>query len=612
MAENYYTIITKVGQAKIANAQVLDKKVDITHIAVGDSKSNPNENQTALINEQWRGMIGTLDIDEDNPNWIVIEAVIPSDVGGFNVSEVGIFDASGDLIAVGKYPETYKPVIAEGSAKDLFIRMIIEVSNASSVQLKIDPTIAIPSRKWIGEELEKAKNTMIPKSSMGEPGGTATLGPDGKLLPEQMREVDIPVKSINDKTGDVNLTAEDVGAETPQGAQQKVDALAGVGNTKTVKQLSDEQAAHLAEKASKDNVHGLRDAYIMLGENAGITGDLSLATSVVIGKDALSTHSSSVVIGKQASAVASVAIAIGDNAKVEASYGTAIGRSSKAGQNGSGTFATALGMNAQALGSNSLSSGYGSKSEGSDSVALGRGSSANSGLSISIGGSSLAEGNRGIAIGGATLSENIYSMALGYAASATGSYSVGLGYEALSENNHEGILGSPSNLATGTKSWKVPGTFTVNGTKNFEMPHPHPNKKGTHVLRHSAVESPTAGDTLYRYTIEATEANQTVEMLLPDYFQYLNKNVDVWVNGDGHFGRAFGKVEGNTLIVTCELAGSYKCLVIGTRNDDHDSVQEWDIKGVEREIGESWTGETYVFSDDEIVTEDEYIEEVVA
>ncbi|MEK3888077.1 hypothetical protein [Bacillus sp. FSL K6-3431] len=182
---------------------------------------------------------------------------------------------------------------------------------------------------------------------------------------------------------------------------------------------------------------------------------------------------------------------------------------------------------------------------------------------------------------------------------------IGVGAKALNDN--ERVLGA----AEETNNWKVPGAFSVAGTKNFEIPHPHPDKEDTHVLRHGAVESPTAGDTLYRFTIEATSPNETVVLELPDYFQYLNKDVDVWVNGHRHFGRAFGEVEGDTLKVTCELAGEYKVLVIGTRNDKHDSVQNWHIKGVEREIGESWTGETYVFELDEIVEVTEISEEAI-
>lgn len=167
MAEKYYTILTAVGKAKIANAQVLGRKVDITHLAVGDRQYNPSENQTALQSEVWRGNISSIHTDEENPNWIILEAVIPADAGGFNVREVGVFDAEGNLIAVGKYPETYKPVLTEGSAKDLYLRMIIEVTNASSVQLKIDPTIAMPSRKWVEEEIGKHAHT---KASLTQSG----------------------------------------------------------------------------------------------------------------------------------------------------------------------------------------------------------------------------------------------------------------------------------------------------------------------------------------------------------------------------------------------------------------------------------------------------------
>ncbi|MDQ0175223.1 phage tail protein [Bacillus chungangensis] len=167
MAEKYYTILTAVGKAKIANAQVLGRKVDITHLAVGDRQYNPSENQTELQSEVWRGNISSIHTDEENSNWIILEAVIPADAGGFNVREVGVFDAEGDLIAVGKYPETYKPILTEGSAKDLYLRMIIEVTNASSVQLKIDPTIAMPSRKWVEEEIGKHANTKASLTQVG-------------------------------------------------------------------------------------------------------------------------------------------------------------------------------------------------------------------------------------------------------------------------------------------------------------------------------------------------------------------------------------------------------------------------------------------------------------
>src|SRR5699024_6156540 len=117
------------------------------------------------------------------------------------------------------------------------------------------------------------------------------------------------------------------------------------------------------------------------------------------------------------------------------------------------------------------------------------------------------------------------------------------------------------------------------------------------------------GDNLYRYTVEASEDNQSIEVELPDYFMYLNKNVDVWVNGSRHFGRGFGYVDENTLKLTLEKEGEYKVLVIGTRQDGHQSIKDWCIKGVERENGESWIGETFTFSVDEILEVDEIKEE---
>ena len=50
---------------------------------------------------------------------------------------------------MGKYPETYRPLIENGSAKDLYIRMILEVANTSVVTLKVDPSIILATKKDI-------------------------------------------------------------------------------------------------------------------------------------------------------------------------------------------------------------------------------------------------------------------------------------------------------------------------------------------------------------------------------------------------------------------------------------------------------------------------------
>lgn len=150
MAESFYTIITSVGKAKMANACALGTRVNLTNFAVGDGNGTyytPTEELTELNHEVWRSSIRKITMDEANSNWIVIEAIIPAKEGGFTIREAAIFDDTGSMIAIGKYPETYKPAISEGSSKDLYIRMILEVSNANSVSLKVDPNIIVATKR---------------------------------------------------------------------------------------------------------------------------------------------------------------------------------------------------------------------------------------------------------------------------------------------------------------------------------------------------------------------------------------------------------------------------------------------------------------------------------
>ena len=152
MSEQFYTILTNIGKAKIANAISLGSEINLVRFLVGDSNGsyyNPTEEQTELRRKVWETNAISVVNDEKNPNWIKIEAIIPGDVGGFTVREVGIFDDKNEMIAVGKIAEIYKPISENGSTKDVIIRIIIEVSNASVVTIKVDPTVMIATKKDI-------------------------------------------------------------------------------------------------------------------------------------------------------------------------------------------------------------------------------------------------------------------------------------------------------------------------------------------------------------------------------------------------------------------------------------------------------------------------------
>jgi len=108
----------------------------------------------------------------------------------------------------------------------------------------------------------------------------------------------------------------------------------------------------------------------------------------------------------------------------------------------------------------------------------------------------------------------------------------------------------------------------------FKIAHPNPAKRDSYDLVHSFVESPTEGDNIYRYTTETTSCRSVIE--LPDYYSYLNKNDQVWVSANKHFGVGYGEVtEDQKCLVVCSCCdGIYNVLLIGTRKDN-DAVRNW-------------------------------------
>lgn len=186
MNEQFYTILTKIGKAKIANATALGTQLNIVKFHVGDGNGsyyNPTEEQTQLKNKLWEGNISSIRIDDENPNWVILEAVIPGSDGGFMVREVGAVDSEGNLIAIGKFPETYKPIAGDGSVKDLILKMVLEVSNTSSVTLKIDPTVILATKKDILDLEEKINNIELvdTKVKLTDLGNLFELGEDANI-----------------------------------------------------------------------------------------------------------------------------------------------------------------------------------------------------------------------------------------------------------------------------------------------------------------------------------------------------------------------------------------------------------------------------------------------
>jgi hypothetical protein len=236
------------------------------------------------------------------------------------------------------------------------------------------------------------------------------------------------------------------------------------------------------------------------------------------------------------------------------------------------------------------------------------------GVCSTIGGGqqNTASGN-GSTIGGGisnTASNTNSTIGGGECNTASGTYStVGGGYCNTTSGNYSTIIGGRCNTIsavfgsyaqtvlggygnTANCSFSAVATYDMSTTAQcqlrartmsklsgtFQIDHPDPSKKHTHYLQHSFVESPTAGDNIYRWKVNVVNGQAVIQ--LPSYYKFLNENDQIWVTPQGHFGIGYGEINEIQTEVTifANTDGEYNVLLIGTRKD-HDIQHHW--QGVE-------------------------------
>ncbi|RZN91881.1 phage tail protein [Acinetobacter johnsonii] len=150
MAATYKGLLTNNGKALIASA-TLNNKINYSHIAVGDgngSVPNPLETRTALVNEKARIALNVVEINPNNTNQIICEAIIPSNLGGFYIRELGLY-AGATMVVNASYPPTYKPLVDEGGAREIAIKLVINIQNAEVIALYLDDSLIYATRSWV-------------------------------------------------------------------------------------------------------------------------------------------------------------------------------------------------------------------------------------------------------------------------------------------------------------------------------------------------------------------------------------------------------------------------------------------------------------------------------
>lgn len=153
---HFYTLLTQRGEEKIAQATLNKTTIELNTLVVGDGNGvvpSPTKEQTTLVNQVYEVSLSDLSQDETNKNWLVTTAHIPANQGNFWIREVGIKDSEGDLIAIGNYPETYKPVLENGVAKDLLIKLMIAVTSLENITLTVHSKALMATKEYVDNSL---------------------------------------------------------------------------------------------------------------------------------------------------------------------------------------------------------------------------------------------------------------------------------------------------------------------------------------------------------------------------------------------------------------------------------------------------------------------------
>lgn len=144
-----YTLLTASGINKLLKTASDGSKIALKEIAVSDYDGELSEQTTSIPNEKYRGAINAVTIDENDNNILDVDAIIPPEVGGFYIKTAGIYCDDGSLFAVARLADTYKPLLNEGSSKDITLNFKLQISNANeSIILKVDNNVVLATRKW--------------------------------------------------------------------------------------------------------------------------------------------------------------------------------------------------------------------------------------------------------------------------------------------------------------------------------------------------------------------------------------------------------------------------------------------------------------------------------
>lgn len=209
----YKAIVTTAGAAKIAAASAGGTQLKITRMAVGDGNGTlptPNPAQTKLINEKYRATLNGLTIDKSIKNHIVAELIIPANIGGFWLREMGLYDDFGTLIAVSNVAESYKPKLEEGSGRTQTLRMILIVSSSGAISVIAGGDTVLATKDFVADAINEHEKTRNHPDASTTAKGLVQLSSATNSTDELKAATPKAVKAVNDASAKKSANLSDL------------------------------------------------------------------------------------------------------------------------------------------------------------------------------------------------------------------------------------------------------------------------------------------------------------------------------------------------------------------------------------------------------------------
>ena len=159
--KTFYTTLTPTGVEALANAALTGEPVGFSWMGVGDGGGGRvmvTSAQAGLVNEKYRAPLNRLVIADQGANVIRAEMVMPPEVGGFWLREAALYDDEGVCLALASVPDSYKPLLDEGSGRLQAVNLWVAVTSTADVLLKADPSVILASQAEVQRAKSEAKD----------------------------------------------------------------------------------------------------------------------------------------------------------------------------------------------------------------------------------------------------------------------------------------------------------------------------------------------------------------------------------------------------------------------------------------------------------------------